>query len=298
MIPAVQVPLAIGSQWRRWDPHLHAPGTLLNDQFKGDWEGYLSAIETASPAVEVLGVTDYFSIGCYREVRRHHIAGRLRGVRLLFPNVEMRLDVATDKKRAINLHLLFSPEAEDHETQIERVLADLTFEYKGRKYRCTPSDLVSLGRAHKVSQSQEDVARRDGANQFKVTVDQLRDLFRNDSWIVRNCLVAVSASSNDGTAGLQRDASFDAWRKEVERFAHVVVASTQSVRDFWLGKNPNCDVQTLEREYNGRKPCLHGSDAHCVAKAAAPDEERYCWVKGDPTFESLRQAILEPEERV
>ena len=27
-----------GSRWHRWDPHLHAPGTLLNDQFGGDWD--------------------------------------------------------------------------------------------------------------------------------------------------------------------------------------------------------------------------------------------------------------------
>ena len=54
----------------------------------------------------------------------------------------------------------------------------------------------------------------------------------------------------------------------------------------------------LEREYGGRKPCLHGSDAHCVEKVAAPDRQRYCWIKGDPSFETLRQAILEPEERV
>ena len=24
-----------GSRWQRWDPHVHAPGTVLNDQFGG-----------------------------------------------------------------------------------------------------------------------------------------------------------------------------------------------------------------------------------------------------------------------
>lgn len=144
----VEVDSTSGSQWRRWDPHLHAPGTLLNDQFAGDWEGYLAALEGAVPTVEVVGVTDYFSIACYRELRKHHKAGRLAGVKLLFPNVEMRLDVATEKKRPINIHLLFSPEDEHHEQEIERVLAELDFEYDGRKYRCTPFDLAALGRAH------------------------------------------------------------------------------------------------------------------------------------------------------
>jgi len=28
-------PLNSGSLWHRWEPHVHAPGTLLNNQFKG-----------------------------------------------------------------------------------------------------------------------------------------------------------------------------------------------------------------------------------------------------------------------
>jgi energy-coupling factor transporter ATP-binding protein EcfA2 len=290
--------VSIGSQWRRWDPHLHAPGTLLNDQFSSDWEGYLSTIESASPVIEALGVTDYFSLGCYSEVRARQRAGRLPSVNLLFPNVEMRLDLATEKRRPVNLHLLFSPEDPDHETEIERALAELSFEYKGRGYRCSASGLEDLGRAHNPSRRDDDAARREGAKQFKTTLDKLRALFRGDSWVTRNCIVAVSASSNDGTSGLKADDSFAAMRREVERFAQVIFTATANDRDFWLGKHLQWDVASFEREYGGRKPCLHGSDAHDVPKTGNPDQERYCWIKGDATFESLRQAILEPEERV
>lgn len=38
-----------GSIWHRWDLHMHAPGTLLADQFGGDWEAYLTAIEDSDP---------------------------------------------------------------------------------------------------------------------------------------------------------------------------------------------------------------------------------------------------------
>ena len=302
MIPMVAIPMPepweSGSQWRRWNPHLHAPGTLFNDQFAGDWEGYLNAIEIAVPTVEVLGVTDYFSIGCYKAVRAKQQSGRLPKVKLLFPNVEMRLNLETEKKRAINLHLLFSPDDAEHESHIERVLSELTFEYKQRKYHCTSNDLMMLGRAHNPTATSDDAARSEGANQFKVTLDQLRELFRGDAWIVRNCIVAVAASNHDGTAGLQNDASFAALRREVERFAQVIFASTPSTREFWIGKNASCDLQRLEAEYGGKKPCLHGCDAHSVSKTCMPDEARHCWIKGDPTFESLRQALLEPEERV
>lgn len=85
---------------------------------------------------------------------------------------------------------------------------------------------------------------------------------------------------------------------EVERLAQVVFSPNAGCRDFWLGKHPSHPREAIESEYGARKACLHGSDGHSVEKTAAPDEERYCWVKGDTSFEALRQAILEPEERV
>ena len=51
-----------GSEWHRWDPHLHTPGTALNDQFGRDWSGYLDVIESAVPPAEALGVTAYCTI--------------------------------------------------------------------------------------------------------------------------------------------------------------------------------------------------------------------------------------------
>ena len=56
-----------GSVWRRWDLHVHTPGTALNDQF-GGWDEYLAAIER-QPDVKVMGVTDYMSITNYSLLR-------------------------------------------------------------------------------------------------------------------------------------------------------------------------------------------------------------------------------------
>ena len=57
-----------GSHWLRWDPHIHAPGTVINDQFKGDWEGYIKSLEEAVPTVRAIGVTDYYSLETYQKV--------------------------------------------------------------------------------------------------------------------------------------------------------------------------------------------------------------------------------------
>lgn len=289
---------SLGSVWNRWDPHLHAPGTLLSDQFGGDWEPYLRRIETATPTVRALGVTDYFCIETYRQARKYRHAGRLPDVQLLFPNVEMRLDLKTEKTKPINIHLLFSPDDPAHEAEIDRILGHLKFEFRERTYRCTLWELAELGRAFDPSQTDNRGALCTGAAQFKVTLQDLKQLFRTEVWLRQNCLIAVAGGQGDGTAGLQDDDSFAATRREIEAFAHIIFAGTPKQRQFWLGQLPQADPAFIERTYGALKPCLHGSDAHREERVTAPQLDRYCWLKGDLAFETLRQAVIEPEERV
>lgn len=45
-------------------------------------------------------------------------------------------------------------------------------------------------------------------------------------------------------------------------------------------------------------PCIHGSDAHSLDKIFEPPQQRYCWIKADPSFDGLRQILYEPADRV
>jgi ABC-type lipoprotein export system ATPase subunit len=287
-----------GAQWHRWDPHLHAPGTILNDQFKGDWDGYVKAIESASPAAEALGITDYCVLNSYREFRKRWKAGRMPGVKFIFPNIEFRLSIETEKKRGINVHLLFSPEDADHEAQIERVLSTLHFPYQGQKYRCIPADLIALGRKCDVLATTDAAALAQGVNSFKLTFSELQETLGSDKWAQQNCLVAVAAAEGDGTAGLQKDASFKAQRQEIEAESHIIFSGKPGDREYWLGLKPGYNKEELERVYGSLKPCLHGSDAHELSKVLNPDEQRYCWIRAELSLMGLRQTLLEPEQRV
>lgn len=289
-----------GSIWHRWDPHIHTPGTALNDQYAGPdpWESFLDAIEASSPPIRALGITDYFGIERYEQVVDDKLHGRLAGVGLIFPNVELRLGIETAKASAVNIHLLFSPHDEDHTARIKRFLLEFEFPYLGETYRCQRSDLIRLGRAHKPELTDDEAARSEGANQFKVNFDQLKQAVSKNEWIKKNVLIAVAGGEKDGTSGLRdASASFAAQRKNVEGLAHIVFSANPKQIRFWLGKE-SASVAELELQYNGCKPCLHGSDAHSLAKAGQPDGDRRCWIKGDLTFDSLRQTCIEPEERV
>jgi len=290
----VPKPLSSGSRWLRWDPHVHAPGTLFNDQFKGDWDGYLKALEDSFPPISVIAVTDYYLLDTYRQLVEHKQSGRLEKCELLFPNVEIRFDIGTAKSW-INAHLLVCPDEDNHLEELERFLASLTFKAFDDEFRCTPSDLKRLGRRANAEIKDDQSALRHGAERFKVSFQELRDKYKHSQWAQDNLIIAVAAKQNDGTAALQ-DGADEVLRQELERFAHVIFASNPNQREFWLGRKALSAESLIER-YNGLKPCLHGSDAHQTAKAGVPDGNRYSWLKGSPTFDTLRQACIDPAGR-
>ncbi|GAA0568086.1 TrlF family AAA-like ATPase [Halomonas salifodinae] len=287
-----------GSKWHRWDPHIHAPGTVFNNQYRGDdaWEQFLTRVETSSPRIRALGITDYYSVDVYEDILAHRRAGRLAEVDLIFPNVELRYGIGTGKGSPINFHLLVSPDDPEHVDQIRRFLRALTFTAHGESYRCDRSDLIRLGRAHDKTLTDERAAFAAGANQFKVNPDELRAEWKKSTWAQDNVLIAVASGSKDGTSGLQSDPSLATLRKEIERTAHIIFSSQPKQRAFWLGQGV-VSVEKLVSDWNGRKPCLHGSDAHSPDDVGVVEHDRYCWIKGDLTFESLRQTCLEPEVR-
>lgn len=286
-----------GSEWHRWDPHIHAPGTVLNDQFGDDeeaWGEYLTGLEASSPKIEVIGATDYYLTGTYEELRRYHEAGRLPDVRMIFPNVEVRLEAAA-KRGFINLHLLVSPDDPDHIDQLHRILHRLQFQAYEDTFNCTRSDLIALGKAADPTIKDDKAALKYGATQFKVNFPQLREVLGRSSWAKENILVAVAAGTNDGTSGLQ-DAADTTTRKEIERFADIIFSSAPSQREFWIGQK-GLSKDDLIQAYGGCKPCLHGSDAHEQKKVGQPDQDRFSWIKGGLLFDALRQACIDPEGR-
>jgi energy-coupling factor transporter ATP-binding protein EcfA2 len=285
-----------GSMWRRWEPHIHTPGTAQNDQFGPDsLEDYIARLEDADPAVEVLGVTDYYGIECYERVVAQKATGRLPGVATIFPNIEMRLTSGTKSGSAVNLHLLVSSDELDHIERINDFLAQLVFKYGGESYPCNRAGLVRLGRAHDPSQTDDGGAYRVGVRQFKVDFRHIEKLLADSKWMQRNALVAIEVGTQSGTSGVP-DASFAALRAEMEAFAHIILSSSEADRQFWAGESKHI-AKEIREKYRSLKPCLHGCDAHALDEVARPKHDRYCWIKGDPTFDALRQACIEPRGR-
>jgi predicted metal-dependent phosphoesterase TrpH len=139
---AADSPYPRGSEWRKWDLHVHTPGTGREDKYTG-WPAFLQALK-AEKDVSVLGVTDYVSIANYEQLIKLKGNHKLGSIDLLIPNIEFRVTPQTDKGHAVNLHLLIDPTDPTHCQEINHALARLSIEYQRQPYSCTRAGIAKL----------------------------------------------------------------------------------------------------------------------------------------------------------
>ena len=289
-----------GSEWRRWDPHVHTPESKLGAPFESlTWDDYLDALEQAAKdsEISVIGVTDYMTIDGYENLLiEHRSNNRLETVDLLVPNIEFRMMPQTDDGKALNLHLLVDPTEPDHVGCIKRALRNLKFEYAGEKYGCCREELIEFGKAQDPSITDDERAYKSGIEQFKPDRTVIKNWLDKERWLRTNSLVGI-ANGKDGISGLPLD-GFGATRDEILKWCDFVFSGNPSDREHYLGQKASTPKEKIIRQYRSLKPCIHGSDAHKVDSLFKPDEDRFCWIKSDPSFHGLRQILWEPEDRI
>ena len=291
---------ARGSEWRRWDLHIHTPESRLGSPFGGlTWEEYVNDLEKAAAIanITVIGVTDYMTIDGYEKLATEKKDnGRLSTVNLLIPNIEFRMMPRTSDGKALNLHLLVDPTEEDHIGKIKRALRNLQFSYDGQPYGCCREELIAFGRAQNPSLTADDAAYTLGLRQFKPDRTDIKRWLDNERWLRNNSLIGI-ANGKDGISGLPLD-GFSAIRDEILKWTHFVFSGNPHDREHYLGLKASTPKEEIIRQYRSLKPCIHGSDAHALETLFKPDDDRFCWLKCDPTFHGLRQILWEPEDRV
>jgi ABC-type cobalamin/Fe3+-siderophores transport system ATPase subunit len=303
-----------GSEWRRWDLHLHTPGTKKNDNFTGTtldekWEHFYSAIDSyiedeADPAksIAVIGITDYLSVENYQKVVADN---RLPdSVSLVLPNVEMRIQpIANDSP--INIHFLFDPALVG--SIDDRFFGKLKFRRGTTDFSAARSELVRLGKAID-STLDDEKAYRKGIEQYVPSFDIIQEVFANDSDLRGHTIILVSNSSNDGVSGAAnhsdyfdtdgQDSQLKAFRQSIYKFVDGIFSATPSDIAYFSGTKPTCPPELVIEQCGSLKPCVHGCDAHDNENLFEPSDQKYCWIKADPTFNGLKQIIYEPDERV
>jgi len=299
-----------GSEWRRWDLHIHTPETLKEDKFivasdEDKWQKYFARIlsyvgDMSDPqkAVSAIGITDYFSIENYKRVIAN--PDIISKVPLILPNIELRLTPVSSES-ALNLHCIFNSKELSVSDIENRFLAKLKSdsEVKGVPYSATNSSLIDMGHAldPTTKTSGEWWAKSTAVNQFTVGFESIRELFKLDSHLRENTIIVASNKSTDGLSGFGNfslenvNANLTALRTSLYQFVDALFTARPNDIVYFLS-------ETFYNRTGKRLPCIHGSDAHSFDKIFEPAEKRYCWIKADCTFEGFKQIKYEPEDRV
>ena len=107
-----------GSEWRKWDLHIHTPVSYENHF--SEWDTYIKKLKEKAVKhdIEVVGINDYFSVDgyeklldeCEDETKKTNPCIKLDNGKLLylFPVVELRLENFTSDNESINIHVVFS----------------------------------------------------------------------------------------------------------------------------------------------------------------------------------------------
>ena len=305
-----------GSEWGRWDLHVHTKGTAKNDGYTNiSFDEYCDHLfkKAIEHNIYVIGITDYFNIENYKLVKAYQnnitsnenfndvekaIVERI----MLMPNVELRITPSTDKGSLINIHLIIDPRyIEEYEEQFSR---KLIFTYSNsHEYSLCKLDLIRLGKvAEDNTQLDDKSAMKAGVSNFVLNPADLIKAFKELPDFRSKCIVGVSNSNKDGASSFQghekflndsENSSIRMLRESIYKLSDVIFSANEKDIDFFNGVSG-----LLPEKYGECKPCVHGSDAHSLDKIFNPDLNRYCWIKAEPTFEGLKQILYEPVTRI
>jgi AAA domain len=301
-----------GSQWNKWDLHIHSPLSALNNQFAKladgtpNWSAYIQALVqlTDTPAI---GVTDYFTIDGYKEILAAKKSGKLPSISLLLPNIEFRIDKLINTKsvfRRLNYHVIFSDQVSPQDIE-EHFLQEIKFQYEGDPQRADLSlsvrrqNLELLGRRLK----QEHPTFNDGRSDFEIgcmnaTVDpaEIKAILQNKAQLFEGKYLILLPEEHMSL--MDWDGQHHQTRKVLLQGADAILSKNPHTIQWALGGGTASGRANFVKEFKTLKPCVGGSDAHSLSTIGKPDLDRFCWIKSDLTFEGLKQILYEPKDRV
>lgn len=298
-----------GSEWRRWDLHVHTPASIVQHygaNTSETWERFVLELESLPPDLSVIGVNDYLFLDGYKKLLEFKAAGRLRNIELLLPVVELRLSHFGGTRSSwsrVNLHVLFDPILTPEQIEAyfltalrrsyalssEAQLANVSWESFP-----TPETLMELG--ERIIESVPAERRRDfgsplleGFNNLNINLEQVLDALRDQRLKSRHLLAVGKAEWAD----MKWNDNTIAEKKNIINKAAFVFTAAEDPASALRSKD------SLSKE-GVKSTLLDCSDAHHFSNAEDKDRLGNCctWVKAEPTFRGLKYAAIEYDTRV
>lgn len=281
-----------GSAWRKWDLHVHIPGTKLNDAYDKnqglpDLDRFADALEASD--VSVFGITDYFSAEQSLAFIEYFKERFPDSKKLLLVNVELRLNETVNRDiQMVDFHVIFRDSIAS--TKIGEFLSHLTTQLTdghGRQKPCSELDSNDFDSV--------TVTRADVKKAFIATFGGKAE--------PTDYLIYVAPTNNNGfraQSGQQRKANI---ADEIDKDIHAVFGKGAENSSHFLLSDRYEDAS----QPSLAKPVFGGCDAHSftdldawLGKTVSDESTRQVatWVKADPSFAGLQQTLIEPAERV
>lgn len=312
-----------GAIWRQWDLHVHTPASFhwSGERFGNDLSSAASkklvdemieAMNKAEPAV--FAIMDYWTFdGWFALKQRLSDADAPKLTKKVFPGIELRLSAPTEKR--LNAHVIFSDEIADQ--HLKDFLANLKIERLDRSV--SKDALVDLARA-----TAADMLAKKGHKKEIVESDYADALlagYKLAEVKTESYKNAIASVPNEFAIGFMPYDTSDGltevkWEQHYSYFLGLFESSpifesrNLDLRTAFLCEKTSTNHAWIDNFKHGLKGIprlvVAGSDAHCFVGAAGNDDKRgygdfpsgkRTWIKADPTFHGLKQAILEPAKR-
>lgn len=298
-----------GAEWRKWDLHVHTPYSLVHHYTGGSedlqWEQFIADIEALPPEFKVIGINDYLFINGYRKVLEYQSKGRLQNINTILPVVEFRIRKFAGHKdfKRVNFHVIFSDKLSPDIIQSQFLNGlggkyQLTPGLSGISWNgiITPESLCDLGAAIKKSVPAEQLHKygsdlEEGFNNLNLNEEEIMSLLKENTYLKDNYLTAIGKTEWESLSW--NDQSI-AEKKDIINKVDFVFISSETAEACGNAKN-----KLKEQMVNHL--LLDCSDAHYNASATEQKDrigKCFTWIKGDPTFNGLKQIKYEPLTRI
>ncbi|NCA28738.1 MAG: ABC transporter [Proteobacteria bacterium] len=302
-----------GAEWRKWDLHIHTPASIIQNYGQDNdetWEKFICDLEKLPKEFSAIGINDYLFLDGYEKVLERKKKGRLKNIDLILPVLEFRLrdfaGVDFGAYKRPNIHVIFADETVLATDIIKsQFLNTLDFRYRLEKddkdfsRTLNKASLIELGNeiiksAPEHEKSKYDSPIIEGFNNLNLTLEQIQNPLK------KNCFEGkyLLAIGKTEWGELKWSNASIGNKKTLINSCHIVFTSAESVNSFEEAK------KKLRSEVENDL-LLDCSDAHTfsdsVNKDGIPIKDRigkcFTWIKADPTFRGLLQAIKEPSKR-
>lgn len=315
-----------GSEWRKWDLHIHTPASFhwKGQKFRGDSKApensplvdeMINAINAADSAV--FAIMDYWTFDGWFALKNRLAqpdAPKLK--KTVFPGIELRL--MAPMKGRLNAHVLFSDQIDDQE--LHDFKSNLKIEFPGQESRnLSNSALIQYARC-----VPEDKLIHHALNKNKVMEDNEYALFAGSMMAELSCdsyKKAISSvkenkaigfmpfDTSDGLTGIRRNEHY-AYVLGLFKTSPIFETRNTGLWEAFSGirteRNEGWIDDFQVALNNVPRLAVSGSDAHQFMGQEGNNDVRgygdfpsgkVTWIKANPTFEGLLQAIREPAKR-